>query len=212
MKEYRNEKGELHRLDGPAIIGTFGHKSWYLNGKLHRIDGPAIEKTNGEKEWFFKGKRHRIDGPAIERVNGDKYWYQHDKLHRLNGPAIECHNGSEFWWVNGKRHRLDGPAFNESNSFINFINNRIFSQSKFQQLTYFPKEKYSTNEADITHIRLEDNLGVRISLYTELWIDGVYRIIEDETLDQLIRGIDKENPTLNPLHDYILENLTSLNV
>ena len=30
--EYLNEKGYLHRLDGPAIEGRNGYKAWYLNG------------------------------------------------------------------------------------------------------------------------------------------------------------------------------------
>ena len=30
-KEYRNEKGELHRLDGPAVEFSNGNKWWYLN-------------------------------------------------------------------------------------------------------------------------------------------------------------------------------------
>ncbi len=40
VKEYRNERGELHREDGPAIEYTSGTKMWYQNGKLHREDGP----------------------------------------------------------------------------------------------------------------------------------------------------------------------------
>jgi hypothetical protein len=63
---WRNESGELHREDGPAIEGANGTKKWYLNGKLHRVDGPAIEWEDGDKEWWLNGKRHRVDGPAIE--------------------------------------------------------------------------------------------------------------------------------------------------
>jgi hypothetical protein len=185
MKEYRNEKGELHWEDGPVVIFNNGVREWFVNGKLHRDDGPAVESSDGTKIWYCNGLLHRLDGPAV------------------------IYNGRKEWWINGKRHRLDGPA--EEYVYMNngwWINDKEYSYDQFQQLTYFPKEKYSTNEADITYIRLEDNLGVRISLYTELWIDGVYRIIEDQTLDQLVRGIDKDNFVINPLHDYILENLT----
>ena len=49
--EYRNEKGQYHREDGPAIEFINGSKEWYLNGQLHRLDGPAIEYRDGNKYW-----------------------------------------------------------------------------------------------------------------------------------------------------------------
>jgi len=63
-------------------------------GQLHRLDGPAIEGSNGSKDWYQNGQRHRLDGPAFEGANGDKYWYQNDQHHRLDGPAIEGTDGS----------------------------------------------------------------------------------------------------------------------
>ena len=78
---WRNEKGEYHREDGPAIEYSNDAKSWYLNGKRHRADGPAIERANGDKEWFLNGQRHRADGPAVELANGDKFWF-------LNGEEL----------------------------------------------------------------------------------------------------------------------------
>jgi hypothetical protein len=47
-KEYRNEKGELHRTDGPALITDLG-RNWYINGKLHREDGPALQYPGIER-------------------------------------------------------------------------------------------------------------------------------------------------------------------
>ena len=32
---YTNEKGQLHREDGPAFITNKGHVLWFLNGELH---------------------------------------------------------------------------------------------------------------------------------------------------------------------------------
>jgi hypothetical protein len=55
---YRNELGQLHREDGPAIEWSNGRKYWCLNGKLHREDGPAIEYLNGDKEWFINDKEY----------------------------------------------------------------------------------------------------------------------------------------------------------
>ena len=77
--EYRNEKGEFHREDGPAIEWWDGTKFWYINGNRHREDGPVVEYSNGSKEWWINGQLHREDGPAIEYVDGTKLWYLNDK-------------------------------------------------------------------------------------------------------------------------------------
>ncbi len=77
--EYRNELGELHRLDGPAVEFRIGTKMWYINGKLHRENGPACEYINGTKKWFRNNKLHREDGPAIEYVYGGLCWYLEGK-------------------------------------------------------------------------------------------------------------------------------------
>ena len=55
LTEWVNEKGLLHRLDGPAREYSDGYKSWWVDGKRHRVDGPAVECKNGYKEWFIKG-------------------------------------------------------------------------------------------------------------------------------------------------------------
>jgi hypothetical protein len=86
-KFWRNEKGELHREDGPAVEWANGDKEWYLNNELHREDGPAVEWANGDKSWYLNGERHRADGPACEWANGDKFWYLNGKPHRVDGPA-----------------------------------------------------------------------------------------------------------------------------
>jgi len=77
--EYKNELGELHREDGPALIYADGKEVWYINGKLHREDGPAVIYTDGTKEWYFHGEQHREDGPAVTWADGSKSWYLHDK-------------------------------------------------------------------------------------------------------------------------------------
>lgn len=47
----KNEKGERHREDGPAVEYADGSKYWYQNGELHREDGPAIEdEEDGSKD------------------------------------------------------------------------------------------------------------------------------------------------------------------
>jgi hypothetical protein len=52
--EYRNEQGDYHRTDGPAVEYKNGTKEWFNNGKLHREDGPAID-YNSIKQWYLNG-------------------------------------------------------------------------------------------------------------------------------------------------------------
>ena len=72
---WKNDKGQDHRVDGPAVEHSDGTKSWYLNGERHREDGPAWENVYGTAYWLLNGERHREDGPAIVYSNGDKVWY-----------------------------------------------------------------------------------------------------------------------------------------
>ena len=101
-KRWLNNKGQYHRLDGPAIEWSNGTKEWFINGKPHRVDGPAAEWANGNKFWYINGKYHREDGPAIEWADGDKEWYLNGERHRIDGPAIEYTNGYKDWYLNGK--------------------------------------------------------------------------------------------------------------
>ena len=91
-KYWKNHKGQLHRIDGPAIEDADGTKTWYVDGKLHRINGPAAEGYYGYKSWFFNGKRHRLDGPSVE-----------------NSPWVK-----NFWFVNEQN-------ISEINNFINLV-------------------------------------------------------------------------------------------
>lgn len=54
--EYRDDLGQLHREDGPAVEWYDGAKSWYINDKLHRIDGPAIDWDGTYLNYYFDGK------------------------------------------------------------------------------------------------------------------------------------------------------------
>ena len=78
---YRNEKGQLHRIDGPAIING-DRQEWWVEGKLHRVDGPAYIDGNWQA-WFMNAKLHHLYGPAY--INGNyKAWY-------INGRIINQH-------------------------------------------------------------------------------------------------------------------------
>ena len=52
---WRNQNGQFHREDGPAVEWAYGKKEWYLNDWLHREDGPAYEDADGVKEWYLNG-------------------------------------------------------------------------------------------------------------------------------------------------------------
>lgn len=53
-KRHYNQKGKLHRIDGPAVSHIDGSQYWYYNGRLHRADGPAII-AHGSELWFLHG-------------------------------------------------------------------------------------------------------------------------------------------------------------
>ena len=58
-KIWRNERGEIHREDGPAVIYPNGKQCWYINGKFHREDGPAFISYGGTSvhyEYWFNNK------------------------------------------------------------------------------------------------------------------------------------------------------------
>jgi hypothetical protein len=86
---WHNEKGQLHRVDGPAVVIN-GTEIWYKEGERHREGGlPSGEFANGSKEWFVEGKRHRDgDLPAIVRRNGTMFWYKYGRRHRIGGQTV----------------------------------------------------------------------------------------------------------------------------
>lgn len=72
---YHNERGQVHRLYGPAIIYPTGSKLWCYEDEYHRDNAPAVMYADGGCEWYQHGVRHRIGGPAIEYKEGVKeYW------------------------------------------------------------------------------------------------------------------------------------------
>ena len=58
-KIWRDNQGQRHRIDGPAIEHADGAKFWYQNGQHHRLNGPATEEADGTKEWWIEGQRVR---------------------------------------------------------------------------------------------------------------------------------------------------------
>ena len=101
IKRWKNKKGELHRLDGPAVEYIDGAEEWYQNGYLHRLNWPAAIRNDGTKEWWQNGVLHRLDGPALETLNGHKQWYVGGKRSREDGPAIIYSDGIKRWYLDG---------------------------------------------------------------------------------------------------------------
>ena len=57
------------------MIFPDGRQWWCLDGQLHRVDGPAVIEADGHYEWYLHGERHRVDGPAVIFPDGPRYWY-----------------------------------------------------------------------------------------------------------------------------------------
>ena len=81
-----------------------GSKRWYNDrGQFHRIDGPAYINKNGSRRWYQNDKLHRTDGPAVIYKDHSEHWYQDGHWHRTDGPARTWVNGAEEWWINGEQ-------------------------------------------------------------------------------------------------------------
>lgn len=47
---------ERNNLTGIVESSKFSHRYYLVNGLAHRLDGPAIEYSSGHKEWCLYGK------------------------------------------------------------------------------------------------------------------------------------------------------------
>jgi hypothetical protein len=88
IQYWRNEQGDLNRLDGPALVYADGSAEWFLNGKRHRENGPAYESSNGYKAWYVNGKRHRLDGAAVEGLSVKEWWVNGEQYSKNDFPII----------------------------------------------------------------------------------------------------------------------------
>ena len=116
-KYWKNDKGKLHRIDGPAIEDINGSKFWYINGKRHRLNEPACEYADGTKYWYLNGQRHRVDGPAIEWADGIKEWYLNGQRYRLDGPAVEYPEDGTIYWS------IQHYNISSINNFLSWLQN-----------------------------------------------------------------------------------------
>ncbi len=58
-----NKEEQLHRLNGPAVENSDGYeyKAYWINGNLHNLEGPAVIHPNGEVEYWIESKRYSKD-------------------------------------------------------------------------------------------------------------------------------------------------------
>ena len=95
MKEI---KTDTYRL----LIYNDGSEEWRDDkGRMHRLDGPAIKCSTGTEVWYFQDCFHRIGGPAFTYRNIEFKWYQYGKLHNTEGPAVIWADGTKEWWLFG---------------------------------------------------------------------------------------------------------------
>jgi len=102
-REYHDEKGQKHRLDGPAVERSDGTKEWWMFGQQHRSDGPAVEFADGTKWWMQYGEMHRDDGPAVENIDGNDQWFYKGERHRADGPALKGLNGLDYYYLHDEQ-------------------------------------------------------------------------------------------------------------
>lgn len=102
-RKWYDDRGQLHRTDGPASITLVGTEIYYWHGKKHRVDGPAIINLDGDQWWWNHGVIHRADGPAITRPDGYTEWVLNGIRHRVDGPALTQSNGTDYWYWYGRR-------------------------------------------------------------------------------------------------------------
>ena len=65
-KLYKNEKGQRHRIGGPAYINN-DTEIWCMNGLYHRVNGPAYIEDDYQ-QWLINGKVTNIDNYINDEI------------------------------------------------------------------------------------------------------------------------------------------------
>ena len=134
---YVNDKGLIHREDGPAYFyytedGNLKFQAYYINGKRHRTDGPAeisyYEGTNiiNYQCWRKNDNQYREDGPAYieyypDGTKSEEVYLKDWMYYNYAGPTIIRYN------KNGKiRERI----YHYRNMIISDIARKIIKDLK----------------------------------------------------------------------------------
>lgn len=51
--DYKNEDGELHRVNAPARVWDNGEYTWYYQDCVHRFYGPASNWIGHDEYWVL---------------------------------------------------------------------------------------------------------------------------------------------------------------
>jgi hypothetical protein len=85
-KEWRDERGRLHKEDGPAFIstckdGTIKREEFWCRGRRHNIAGPAITCYNNDGSIFVE---HYYINDVSRYLGSDKegFWVLWDMLNK----------------------------------------------------------------------------------------------------------------------------------
>ena len=87
-KFWYNDKNQMHRTDGPAVVYPNGYQAWYKNNKRHRTDGPARIFADGRLgEWYIDGKEVK---PIPNIIISLRKKLNKKKLDESNKRALLC--------------------------------------------------------------------------------------------------------------------------
>ncbi len=201
LTEIRNEKGELHCDNGPAVYDEKKeYMLYYKNGKLHRLDGPAliqpkyIDGIHHKEEWYKDGLLHRDgDAPALyytftsatSEIEGyEKTYYKYGKQHRIGAPArflydpftpddksIMCE-----WYIDDEMSRdpNDGPA-----QYILEEDGTTFAESYYYH--GYKLDKINIPICGAPGVSRTFHLGVvkNIPIYTWIRLKQAYNVVSD---------------------------------
>lgn len=126
-------KDKKHRSNGEICEynASEGISSYYEKGNLHRIDGPAEHnKDYSSQRWYFHGKLHNENGPAISNNIVDiNRWEQIKGSNVFNSKFPPCRKLIEGWFIKGKPHRIGAPALiTESKELVWSKDGKLFRE------------------------------------------------------------------------------------
>jgi len=132
--------GRKHHPSQPASVGYVPCsklliEEWFLNDLRHRLDGPAVIHSDGHKEWWVNGEKVRVElSPAeIDRIRHNKFLERQKRLHRTCPVTWETYGSNlnqNSWliqflkWFNDNVHDI---------KFNNRVNNKYINNPNYQK-------------------------------------------------------------------------------
>jgi len=108
----------MHNEYGAPNLYNVYTDRYYSNSKLHRIGGPAVVGTDGTYEYRVLGVLHRDSEEPTAIINDAvriQMYAKYGKLHKVDGPSFICPEVQvEKHFFCGMLHNKNGPAINKS--------------------------------------------------------------------------------------------------